>query len=87
MTERDELTAADSATETHHEPHGAASPHGAHDDVPEHEMDDDAGHAEHGESEELGPVDVPAWTAGALGIALGLVVVACLVAATGGFGG
>lgn len=85
MTDREDLAAADSATETHHEPHGAASPHGSADDVPEHEIDDHPGHAEHAD-EELGPVDVPAWTAGAIGIALGLVVVACLVAATGGFG-
>jgi hypothetical protein len=85
MTHRDDL-AADSATETHHEPHGAAAPHGPADDVPEHELDDAAGHADH-DGEELGPIDVPAWTAGALGIVLGLVVVACLVAATGGLGG
>jgi hypothetical protein len=85
MADRDERTADDTAIETHHEPHGAASPHGSADDVPDHEMDDHAGHAEH-DGEELGPVDVPAWTAGAIGIALGLVVVACLVAATGGFG-
>ncbi|HVL53707.1 MAG TPA: hypothetical protein VM344_05550, partial [Vitreimonas sp.] len=66
-----------------------ASPHGAADDVPERAAEpaaDHADHAEHGDGEELGPVDVPAWTAGALGIALGLVVVACLVAATGSFG-
>jgi hypothetical protein len=87
VTEREELAAADSATETHHEPHGAASPHGSGDDVPEHEMDDAGGHAEHGPGEELGPVDVPAWTAGALGIALGLIVVACLAAAASTFGG
>jgi hypothetical protein len=85
MPDAEDLTAADSATETHHEPHGAASPHGSADDVREHEMDDHAGHAEHG-GEELGPVDVPAWTAGALGIALGLVVVACLFVAGGGLG-
>ncbi len=83
MTQREDLSAADSATETHHEPHGAASPHGAGDDIPEHEMDDAAGHAEHGE-EELGPIDIPSWAAGIAGVALGLVVVACLVLATSG---
>jgi hypothetical protein len=74
--------AHDTATETHHEPHGAASPHGAADDVPGHEpADGDAGgHDEHGEA--LGPIDVMAWGAGALGILLGLVVVACMVLAT-----
>jgi hypothetical protein len=72
----------DTATETHHEPHGSASPHGAADDVPGHEPagGDDA----HGEV--LGPIDVRAWAAGALGIVLGLVVVACMWAATGGPG-
>ncbi len=82
MTEPEDLTAADSATETHAEPHGAASPHGPTDDVPEHEMDDAAGHAEH-EDEELGPIDVPAWAAGVGGVALGLIVVACFVIAAG----
>lgn len=80
MPHPDEPLATDSATETHHEPHGSAAPHGAADDVPEHEMDDHGGHPEHG-AEELGPVDVPAWTAGVVGVLLGLVVVACLVVA------
>jgi hypothetical protein len=82
MTDAEDRKAGDTATETHHEPHGAASPHGAADDVDAHEMDDDAGHAEHG-GEELGPIDIPAWAAGVAGVALGLVVVACLVIATG----
>ena len=83
----DERSAADTPTETHHEPHGAAAPHGTADDVPEHEMDDADGHAEHGGAEALGPIDIPAWTAGAVGVVLGLVVVLCLVAATGGLAG
>jgi hypothetical protein len=70
-------TAGDTPTETHHEPHGGAAPHGAVDDVPEHEMD-----APHGEA--LGPVDVMAWSAGAGGILLGLLVAACLVIAGSG---
>lgn len=74
---------SDTATETHHEPHGSASPHGAADDVPGHEPDTAAGHAEHDDhAEALGPIDTRAWTAGAVGILLGLVVVACLVVAT-----
>jgi hypothetical protein len=72
-----------SATETHHEPQGSASPHGAADDVPGHEPDD-AGHVGH--DRPLGPIDVQAWAAGGVGILLGLVVVVCLVVATGGFG-
>ena len=69
--------AGDTPTETHHEPHGAAAPHGAADDVPEHEMDE-----AHGDV--LGPVDVMAWSAGAGGILLGLLVAACLVIAGSG---
>ena len=84
-TRREDIEASGSATETHREPHGAAAPHGSVDDVPEHEMDDADGHANH--DEPLGPIDVPAWTAGAVGVALGLVIVASLVAANGGFGG
>jgi hypothetical protein len=91
MTSRQDPHATDSATETHHEPHGSAAPRGAADDVPEHEgaaHAADAGHAgddghdghdDHGE--ELGPVDVPAWAAGVVGVVSGLVVVACLVMA------
>ena len=83
MTERP--AHADTATETHHEPHGSASPHRAADDVPGHEPD--AGHGGHDDDgEALGPVAVRAWAAGAAGILLGLVVVLCLVVATGGFG-
>jgi hypothetical protein len=76
MTVPDEPHAGETATETHHEPHGAAAPHGGVDDVSEHEMD------EHGEP--LGPLDVPAWAAGVGGVALGLIVAACLVIATSG---
>jgi hypothetical protein len=74
----------DTATETHHEPHGSASPHGTADDVPGHEPagGDHGGHDEHGEP--LGPIDVRAWAAGAAGVLLGLVVVACLFLATRG---
>jgi hypothetical protein len=61
-------------TETHHEPHGAAMPHGAADDISDHGEDDHAMAA-------LGPVDVEAWLAAALGVALGLVVALCLVIA------
>jgi hypothetical protein len=77
----------DTTTETHHEPHGSASPHGPADDVPGHEPDDAGGHGEHDEHREsLGPLDIRAWAAGAVGVLLGLVVVLCLVVATGAFG-
>lgn len=36
MTE-EQARRGDTATETHHEPHGSASPHGTADDVPGHE--------------------------------------------------
>ena len=88
---QDQPTHRDTATETHHEPHGSASPHGPADDVPGHEPADgghaavDDGHGAHDvHGEALGPVDVRAWAAGAVGILLGLVVVACMVVATRG---
>ena len=85
----EQRAASSTAAETHHEPHGSASPHGAADDVPGHEPaggdhGDAGGHGEHAEA--LGPIDVQAWGAGAVGILLGLVVVACMVVATGGLG-
>jgi hypothetical protein len=44
---------------------------------------DEHGHDEHGHDEEpLGPIDLAAWGAGALGVALGLVVALCFVLAT-----
>jgi hypothetical protein len=76
MTAPNELHGDETATETHYEPHGAAAPHGAADDVAEHDMD------EH--DEPLGPLDIPTWAAGAAGVALGLVVAACLAFATTG---
>jgi hypothetical protein len=45
---------------------------------------DDHGHDDHGhESEALGPVDVYAWGAFAVGTGLGLVVAACIALSTG----
>jgi hypothetical protein len=49
-------------------------PHGASDDIEAHGEDTHF-------ATTLGPVDVEAWLAGALGIALGLVVAACLAIA------
>jgi ABC-type Zn2+ transport system substrate-binding protein/surface adhesin len=68
---------------------------GAHDDdapghpgaVDHHETGDhgdDHGHDDHGHDEEaLGPIDLAAWGAGALGVVLGLVIAACFAIATG----
>lgn len=65
-----------SETQTSHEPspaelEHAAAPDGGH-------GTDDHGHAE----EALGPVDVMAWGALVLGVALGLLIVLCLVITT-----
>ena len=73
--EPNQTTAGDTATETHHEPHGGAMPHGAADDVAEH------GQVDH-EAVTLGPIDTRAWAAALLGIALGLIVAACFAVAT-----
>ena len=54
-------------------PHGSTADHG-----------DDHGHDDHGHAEmALGPVDWPMWGVGVLGVALALVMTACLVVATG----
>ena len=53
-------------------PHGAADDHGA-----DHGHDD---HAEHGGAA-LGPIDRLAWAMGGLGILLGFVIAAALLAA------
>jgi hypothetical protein len=44
----------------------------------------DGGHDDHGHADEWepGPIDVAAWGAAALGVALGLVVAACFALAT-----
>lgn len=84
MTQRNSGS-PETATETHHEPHSGASPHGAADDVPGHDTDAAGGHDEHGHGggERLGPIDTAAWGAGAFGVVLGLVVVACFALASG----
>ena len=51
------------------------------DDGPDAQGEDEHGHDEHGHNE-LGPVDVQAWGALALGVAAGLVIVLCLVLTT-----
>jgi hypothetical protein len=48
---------------------------------------DDHGHDDHAHGEEpLGPIDVAAWGAGVLGIALGIVVAVCFALATADIG-
>jgi hypothetical protein len=54
--------------------------------VAHHQIDDhgdDHGHDDHAHAEEsLGPIDVAAWGAGVLGVAIGLVVAVCFALAT-----
>jgi hypothetical protein len=78
MSERDEITAGDTATETHHEPHGGAMPHGAADDIAEH------GQVHTEPTTAPGPIDTRMWGAAILGIALGLVIAVCFLVATTG---
>ena len=74
----------DTRTETHSEPgHAAGDAHdGAVHDAPDHGSD--RGHDDHGHAEEpLGPIDVWAWGAGALGIAVAAIMVVVFAIATG----
>jgi len=69
-----------SGIETGHEP-DPTGPEGqdGHDD----DGHGDADHVDHGHGgDELGPVDVQAWGALALGVAAGLLIVLCLVLTT-----
>ena len=74
------------------EPAAPAAPHGAHVDDgmvgPHGSMDDhgaDHGHDDHAHGEApVEKIDLPAWGAGALGVALGIAVVVALILATGG---
>lgn len=59
-----------------------AGPHEASDHGADHGRDDHA----HTEDEPLGPVDLAAWGAGALGIGAGLVIALVMAASTGALG-
>ena len=73
----DELAHADADHGLHHPGDLADEAHGTGDHGETHGHDDHA----HGE-EALGPVDVQAWGALALGVGAGLLVVLCLVITT-----
>jgi len=66
-------------------PHDLDAP-GHADAVAHHATDDhggDHGQDDHAHAEEpLGPIDIAAWAAGALGVAIGIVIAACFVVAT-----
>jgi hypothetical protein len=70
---------------TNADPHAADVP-GHAGAVAHHAIDDhgdDHGHDDHAHDEaSLGPIDVAAWGAGALGLVIGLVIAACFVLAT-----
>lgn len=58
----------------------------AHHETDDHETDDH-GHDDHAHGEEpLGSIDVAAWGAGIVGVAIAVVIAACFALATSGFG-
>ena len=59
----------------------AGDPHGTGDHGDEHGHDDPGGVHAHAD-ESLGPIDVAAWGAGLVGIAISVVIAACFVVAT-----
>ncbi len=57
---------------------------GAVTDHPADDHGDAHGHDVHADGEEpLGPIDIAAWGAGALGVVIGVVIAACFAFATG----
>ncbi len=75
----------------HDDPHGDDQPGhagsaGLHHDIGDH--GDDGGHDDHAHVEEpLGPIDLAAWGAGLLGVAVAAVMIVCFALATGALGG
>lgn len=70
-------------------PHATGAP--GHEAAPAHHRPDDHGedhgHDDHAHGDEaLGPVDVAAWAAGVLGVAIAVVIAACFALATSGLG-
>jgi hypothetical protein len=70
---------------TGHEASGHGPGHGAASSAQAADAHDAHG-GEHEHGEELGPIDWANWSAGALGVALALVVTVCFVVATQGLG-
>jgi hypothetical protein len=69
-------------SETPHDIDAMTGPHGTGDHGESHGHDDHA----HGDGDVLGPVDVLAWGAGAVGILAGLAVALVMAASAGWFG-
>lgn len=75
-----ETTSAD-----HADPHASDAMAGAHGSTADHGADH--GHDDHGHAAEgLGPIDLPAWGAGLLGVVLGIAVVVAIAIAAGAIG-
>lgn len=73
MTSNADAPADPHASDAMTGPHGSMDDHGG-----------DHGHDDHGHAQDdLGPIDLPAWGAGILGVALGLVVVGAIAIASG----
>jgi hypothetical protein len=72
-----------SASGMPHDSDAMAGPHGGGDHGEGHGHDD---HAAHGGDDVLGPIDVVAWGAGAVGILAGLAVALVMAASAGWFG-
>ena len=76
MTEPQPAAANPHASDAMTGPHGSTADHGA-----------DHGHDDHAHAaESLGPIDLPAWGAGLLGVVLGLAVVLSMAVASGAIG-
>jgi hypothetical protein len=64
------------------DPHASDATTGPHGSIDDH--GGDHGHDDHGHAgESLGPIDLPAWGAGVLGVVLGAAVVVALAIASG----
>ncbi len=78
--------------ETMSDPHATDAPgHDASAGADHHastDHGDDHGHDDHGHAVEaaVGPIDIAAWGAGIIGVAIAVVMAACLVLATSGLG-
>ena len=75
MTSHADASADPHASDAMTGPHGSTDDHGA-----------DHGHDDHAHAaDDLGPIDLPAWGAGVLGVVLGLAVVVAIALASGAF--
>ena len=64
--------------------HAGSMTAGDHHDVADHGEDAEHDDHAHADGDRLGPIDVMAWGAGALGVLLGVAVAVCFAIATSG---